>query len=92
MRDKEDLDGIQKVLILLIILGGLGAIIGFFATLVNMINSEHEEVATRDYKDKYCQEIGYDGVEGLSQGYYCYKDIPHESGVGTKRIYTGRLE
>lgn len=51
---------------------------------------------------KYCHNNGWDGTATKEPKYfmdfsafygdYCYKEIPDESGVGMKTIYSGRLD
>lgn len=44
--------------------------------------------------EKYCQEKGFDGYfQGNFKNYQsCYKTVPHESGIGTKTVYSGYLD
>ena len=38
-----------------------------------------------------CKKIGWDGYT-LNDGGSCYKKEPHESGVGTVIVYSGKIE
>lgn len=58
----------------------------------------YEEIEYRKELDEYCKTITYDGVENLGKKawskdeYVCYKIIPHSSGVGTTKMYTGEIK
>jgi len=38
-------------------------------------------------KNEYCKELGYEGADLTV--YSCYREVPHESGIGYKRIHSG---
>lgn len=41
--------------------------------------------------EKYCEEQGWDGWNNM-EGYKCYKNVPHPSGTGVVREYSGIIE
>ncbi len=45
-----------------------------------------------DKAKKYCETNGWDGMNMRTDGYHCYYNIPHPSGTGIQRQYSGIIE
>lgn len=75
------------------IMGYIGVIVIAIAFIGFLIIAAYEVGSTTESKE-YCKSIGYDDSDRKVMGNSrsrCYKDIPHESGIGTERIYSGYL-
>lgn len=63
---------------------GWVCIVAFFLVGCLLIH----EIIYNNKAAHYCKEQGWDGFEkGV-----CYKIIPHESGIGTTKIVTGKVD
>jgi len=70
---------------------GIGCVLIFLVIMVyGMQESKQLELA----RDQYCKDLEWEGVEASTihrYENYCYKNVPHKSGVGTKMIYSGDI-
>jgi len=68
------------------------ALVGLVMMVLAM--SQIREIRNINFENSYCEQKGYEGVTNMrmfDRCHRCYKYIMHESGVGTKKIYSGCL-
>ncbi|KKN76101.1 hypothetical protein LCGC14_0374910 [marine sediment metagenome] len=64
-------------------------IIGVIIVIITMVGITIDELVTFSYKKKYCIQEGYKFYD--SKENKCYNLIPHETGIGDMRIYSGEI-
>lgn len=70
----------------------LDFVLSFLLIFVIIIYFSGEKInEKRDLINSYCVENGFDGYY-FDGEYKCYKDVVHESGVGTTKVYSGNVE
>lgn len=67
-------------------------IVGFLFTFIIIISLDISTINEDIDYINYCQDNGWDGsVVDLGRR-YCFREIPHESGMGIETIYSGELK
>lgn len=72
--------------------GGFVLVLIFLALIVIALVLDLSQI---DAKEEACIKEGWDSVvreTGVGSVWRCYEDVPHESGTGTERVYSGVVE